>query len=221
MKKIILIIMTGVIVAGGIGTYFVFKKPESNVYQCPLYNPPAPSFYENCQKQGGSVEVGEKNDKGCQMPPQCVLSGTSDEKDNGTSRKNSPFGFSNPFTLPKIDLLKFNESLSAFNFSSENQFHDYILDNLNFLLKVKFIRGDVFYNLDNKWIEGEVPTLTKFKDKNWSILITLNTWPEGLPADTGSFKKAVRDLVQKYPWVKYWQIGNEVDMGEGWKKNYR
>ena len=46
---------------------------DKELHQCPQYIPPAPSFYENCENKGGSVEAGEKNDKGCQMPPQCIL----------------------------------------------------------------------------------------------------------------------------------------------------
>ena len=52
------------------------------LYQCPQYTPPAQSFYENCQKQGGAVTPGGKDDKGCQSPPQCVLSGISSKKDD-------------------------------------------------------------------------------------------------------------------------------------------
>jgi hypothetical protein len=58
------------------------KNTENGkTYQCPQYTPPAPSFYENCRNQGGTVTSSGKNDKGCQSPPQCVLPETSRKKD--------------------------------------------------------------------------------------------------------------------------------------------
>lgn len=68
-------------------------EKDNGQYKCPQYTPPAPSFYENCENKGGSVEAGEKNDKGCQMPPRCVLPGTSSKKGSETVNEDSPFGF--------------------------------------------------------------------------------------------------------------------------------
>lgn len=67
---------------------------DRGAYQCPQYVPPAPSFYENCQKQGGTVSPGGKNDKGCQMPVQCVLPEESSEIIKGSKiiNEDSPFG---------------------------------------------------------------------------------------------------------------------------------
>ena len=77
---------------GGVNTEVVESK---GLYQCPQYIPPASSFYENCQKQGGTVTPGGKDDKGCQSPPRCVLSAGSGEtmKGSKTANKDSPFGF--------------------------------------------------------------------------------------------------------------------------------
>lgn len=115
--------MAGIIVAGGIGGYFVFKKFEDKGYQCPQYTPPAPSFYENCENKGGSVEAGGKNDKGCQLPPQCVLPGISSEKNNKTANVTidyskdlgsfSPYLFGNNSTGPQAAALGFKLTLSG------------------------------------------------------------------------------------------------------------
>ena len=95
MKKIILIFAILGLAIIIIGALFIFQKPvplappeDNETYQCPQYIPPAASFYENCQKQGGTVTPGEKSDKGCQMPPQCVLSSKSSSK---TTRPNIIF----------------------------------------------------------------------------------------------------------------------------------
>ena len=117
---------------GGENTEVIESK---GLYQCPQYAPPAPSFYENCRKQGGTVTPGRKDDKGCQSPPQCVLPGKSTESSGSQGSPAAPIGKcgdnvcdnfekANPFACPK-DCLSAGETPVAAeepeNISLENE----------------------------------------------------------------------------------------------------
>ena len=242
MKKIIL----GLVVLGlamiGIGAFFIFQKPvppeDNETYQCPQYIPPAASFYENCQKQGGTVTPGEKSDKGCQMPPQCVLS--SKTTIDNTSNDSHPTPAYGLFQLYGDEYQQFRAAM-GFSLSDYWDFVDRHVAKLN----IRFTRTNVLliwamvepvlgdgYDWNNEAKTDSVvrATYAPAPGKKMDMLLVLDparvkgtpvelqkSYPYGREAEWQTF---VRAAVERYdgdgvadadPYVrvKYWQVMNE------------
>ena len=176
---------------------------DKEVYPCPSFMPSAPSFYENCLQKGGSVTPGGKNDKGCLMPPQCVLPMESSEeiKTSKTVNEDSPFGF------------------------HENLFEEkYFAD-----VGAKWIRlsGPVglVWDADEPepgrfdWsrLDKAVNYYSKIAD---NILLTLNSFnrldqeashlpKHKIPNNPAMYGKYLKTAAARYPQVNYFQIENE------------
>ena len=207
----------------------VKTEDGKKMYNCPQYIPPAPSFYENCKNKGGSVKAGEKNDKGCQLPPQCVLPGTSSKKDDETISKDSPFGFVQGSFDTNYKFDPSYKNMLDLGVHWDRPFEGHVNTMWTDIENETTGKG----NYDFKKTDAALSNFKKDIYLYFSLPIVNTLYgstlsasnPDGspYPTDVTAYKNFVKTIVNRYSdKVKYWMVSqNEFDDMEPAAKNLK
>lgn len=139
-----------------------------------------------------------------------TLAARGGEQDDGASVDvYSPFGLFSPGTLGALPTSASRTILDSLGFDSIARYQDYSLG-LTKELGVSWVRMD--FAFDGWGFNEPAGYLEKLRTSGIEVVscvLPINSFP---PDDMTRFQTAMRDLMQRYPWIKTWQIGNEPDL---------
>ncbi len=121
----------------------------------------------------------------------------------------SPFGLFSPGTLGALPSSASNTILKSLGFDSIGEYQDYSRELIGDL-GVTWVRMDFPFN-GWSFITQEA-YMEKLRSDGTEVVGCVLPMNRFAPDDLTVFKDNFRQLIQKYPWVKVWQIGNEPDL---------
>jgi len=138
-----------------------------------------------------------------------LAAGGSEQDDSASVEIYSPFGLFSPGTLGALPTSASLTVLKSLGFDSITQYQDYALG-LTRELGVSWVRMDFPFN---GWGFSEpAGYLEKFRNSGIEVVGCVLPINSFAPSDMVPFQTSMRELIQRYPWIKTWQIGNEPDL---------
>ncbi|MHB9112197.1 MAG: hypothetical protein ACYC4D_06170 [Thermoleophilia bacterium] len=139
-----------------------------------------------------------------------TLAASGGEQDDGASVDvYSPFGLFSPGTLGALPTSAGRTVLESLGFDTIAQYQDYSLG-LTQELGVSWVRTD--FAFDGWGFSEPAGYLEKLRNSGIEVVGCVLPMNSFVPADMTRFQTSMRDLIQRYPWIKTWQIGNEPDL---------
>ncbi|MBI5870883.1 MAG: hypothetical protein HZB44_08035 [Actinobacteria bacterium] len=139
-----------------------------------------------------------------------ILTTSGSQQDDGaTVDVYSPFGLFSPGTLSALPTSASQTVLNSLGLDSIAEYQDYSLD-LTKELGVSWVRID--FAFDGWGFIEPAGYLEKLRNSGIEVVGCVLPVNSFAPADMTLFQISMRDLIQRYPWIKTWQIGNEPDL---------
>lgn len=138
-----------------------------------------------------------------------LAAGDGDSDDSATVEVYNPFGLFSPGTLGALPTSARRAVLDSHGFDSIAQYQDYSLGLVQ-ELGVSWVRLD--FPFDGWGYNEPADYLEKLRNSGIEVVGCVLPINSFAPADLTQFQNSTRELVQRYPWIRIWQIGNEIDL---------
>lgn len=123
---------------------------------------------------------------------------------------NPVFGLYAPGTLNELPPSAGRQMLAALNLQTEEEYQDWSLA----LVRES---GAGWVRIDFRFTgwSFDYPDylLNRVRDSDIETVGCIRPINSSSPADLGGFESGLRQLIQRHPWIRVWQIGNEPDLG--------
>lgn len=148
----------------------------------------------------------------CMVAAGTVVSCSSD--DSATDREATPqarhtFGVYSPGNLDEVPASAAQKMIDTLGVDSYGAFEDFSIEQMR-EMGVTWVRLDFWYN-GTSFVEP-ADYVAKLRAASFEVVACARPQYENIPTDLARFQSDLRDMVQRYPWIKLWQVGNEPNI---------
>jgi hypothetical protein len=137
--------------------------------------------------------------------------------DSYADQPRNPFGIYSPGNLDEVPVPSKTEMMSALGIDNYPAFQDRIIDQVR-QLDLGWTRVDFWY-LGTEFA-AQPGYLEKLREAGMTVVGSTRLMDKFVPTDMATFEKSLRQLVQQYPWIKIWQVGNEPNVSLTYPEEY-
>ncbi|MHB0866303.1 MAG: hypothetical protein ACYC6B_01420 [Thermoleophilia bacterium] len=138
----------------------------------------------------------------------CDTDGSATDREAALPFRNT-FGVYSPGNLDEVPADAARKLIDALGVDSYGAFEDYSIEQMR-QMGVTWVRLDFWYN-GTSFVEP-VDYVAKLRAAGFEVVACARPQYDDVPRDLARFQSDLRDLVQRYPWIKLWQVGNEPNI---------
>ncbi|MHB1390850.1 MAG: glycoside hydrolase family protein [Thermoleophilia bacterium] len=128
---------------------------------------------------------------------------------SSTPAARHTFGVYSPGNLDEVPADAAKQMIDALGVPSYGAFEDYSIQQMQ-EMGVTWIRLDFWYN-GTSFVEP-VAYVDKLRAAGFEVVACARPLYDNIPTDLPRFQSDLRNLIQRYPWIKLWQVGNEPNI---------